>query len=41
MEARATKMAYSHIFNILEYLKADIVNTKRIVAELEETQSQE
>ena len=36
MEARATKMAYMHLFNILEYLKSDVVNTRRIVTELKE-----
>ena len=36
MEARATKMAYMHLFNILDYLKADITNTRRIVSELKE-----
>lgn len=35
MEARATKMAYMHLFGILDYLKADIENSKRIIEELE------
>lgn len=38
MEARATKMAYMHLFSILDYLKADIQNTNKIISELEETE---
>ena len=42
MEARATKMAYMHLNSILDYLKADISNTNRIISELEEmSESQE
>jgi hypothetical protein len=36
MEARATKMAYMHLFSILDYLRADIENTNKIIGELEE-----
>lgn len=35
MEARATKMAYLHLFSIMDYLKQDIINTKKIIEELE------
>ncbi len=38
MEARATKMAYMHLFSILDYLRADIENTNKIIGELEETE---
>ena len=34
MEARATKMAYLHLFSILDYLKADIQNTNKIISVL-------
>jgi hypothetical protein len=36
MEARATKMAYMHLLNVIEYLKADIQNTNKIIADLKE-----
>ena len=34
MQARANKMASEHLINILDYIKSDIENTKKVIAEL-------
>lgn len=35
MEARATKMAYMQLNNILDYVKADLEQSKKVLAEME------